>query len=66
MTGTYEKVIPNLPYILAYELVPQGAGEAVAFVSSAFAGSVLASQPARASAAPARSGRRMPDVLIAA
>ena len=32
VSGTYEKVLPGLPYIIAYELIQQGAGEAVAIL----------------------------------
>lgn len=32
VTGIYEKSVPRLPYIIAYELTTQGGGEAVAIV----------------------------------
>lgn len=32
VSGTYERVMSKRPYIIAYELIPQGAGEAVAIL----------------------------------
>lgn len=29
VTGTYEKYVTGLPYIIAYDIIPQAAGEAI-------------------------------------
>jgi toxin ParE1/3/4 len=32
VTGTYEKSLTGLPYIIAYEIIPLSTGEAIAFL----------------------------------
>jgi plasmid stabilization system protein ParE len=32
VTGTYEKSVTGLPYIIAYEIIPHDAGEAIAIL----------------------------------
>ena len=32
VTGTYEKSVTGLPYIIAYEIIPHGTGEAIAIL----------------------------------